>query len=53
MKKLIALLFASLLVLGACGQKEEKETNNNEIKHSDMSYEDQEKIYKKETQKLS
>ncbi|WP_239705128.1 hypothetical protein [Mammaliicoccus sp. R-M63] len=47
MKKLLFLLFASLLVLGACGSGE-----SNSNKDSQLSAEDQEDIYKKESKKL-
>ncbi|RIL50876.1 hypothetical protein BUY93_06365 [Mammaliicoccus fleurettii] len=56
MKKLIILFFSSMLVLGACGQKEENSTSETKNKNSDSSkltFEEQDKIYKKEIKKLS
>ena len=56
MKKLIILFFSSMLVLGACGQKEEnwtRETKNKNSDSSKLTFEEQDKIYKKEIKKLS
>lgn len=48
MKKVLYLLFASLLFLGACGNNGESKDNNN----SKLSTEEQEETYKKESKKL-
>ncbi|WP_239763061.1 hypothetical protein [Mammaliicoccus sp. I-M35] len=56
MKKILIILFSFLLVLGACGQKEESskgETKSNKASSAKLSLEEQNKIYKKETKKLS
>lgn len=56
MKKILIILFSFLLVLGACGQKEESskgETQSNKASSAKLSLEEQNKIYKKETKKLS
>ncbi len=51
MKKLLFLLFASLLVLGACGEK--KEESNKDTETKSMTIEDEEKIQKEEIRKLT
>ncbi|MEB8131509.1 hypothetical protein [Mammaliicoccus sciuri] len=51
MKKLLVLLFASLLVLGACGEK--KEESNKDTETKSMTIEDEEKIQKEEIRKLT
>ncbi|MEX6217586.1 hypothetical protein [Mammaliicoccus sciuri] len=56
MKKVLIIIFFCLLALGACGQKEESskgETQNNKANSAKLSLEEQNKIYKKETKKLS
>lgn len=56
MKKVLIIIFSCLLALGACGQKEESskdETQNNKANSAKLSLEEQNKIYKKETKKLS
>lgn len=49
MKKVLFLLFASLLVLGACGNNESDSQNSN---NEELTAEKQEKIQKKELRKL-
>lgn len=51
MKKLLFLLFASLLVLSACGEK--KEESNKDTETKSMTIEDEEKIQKEEIRKLT
>ncbi|WP_239748535.1 hypothetical protein [Mammaliicoccus sp. A-M2] len=56
MKKVLIIVFSCLLTLGACGQKEESskgETQSNKANSAKLSLEEQNKIYKKETKKLS
>lgn len=56
MKKLLVLIFISLLLLGACGQREENSIDKTKSEKSDSSkltFEEQDKIYKKEVKKLS
>lgn len=48
MKKVLFLMFLSLIVLSACGKENKEES----IKDPNMSIEEQEKILKKETKKL-